>query len=97
MDQKPHPENGNSGPWWKEGVAVFGEVTGWIVVPIIGALYLGQYLDERQGTGNLYFLSLTLAAFIISSIGIGIVGVKYIKRVEKESQSKKNNSNGSNK
>ncbi|OGY91449.1 MAG: hypothetical protein A3B31_02060 [Candidatus Komeilibacteria bacterium RIFCSPLOWO2_01_FULL_53_11] len=78
------------GPWWKPAVAIFGEVTGWIVVPIIGALYLGRYLDERNGTTNLYFLGLTFLAFIISSIGIGIVGVKYIRSIEISNTKEKN-------
>lgn len=86
-------ESGND-PWWKPAVAVFGEVTGWIVAPVVGALYLGRYLDEKQGTGNLYFLSLTALAFIISCIGIGIVGVKYIRQMEEDSKEKKKDQNG---
>jgi len=89
------PENSQhreepDGSWWRPAVAIFGEVTGWIVVPIIGALYLGRYLDERNGTANLYFLGLTFLAFIISSIGIGIVGVKYIRSIEVSSTKEKN-------
>lgn len=53
---------------------------------MVGALYLGQYLDERQGTKNLYFLILTAAAFIITCTGIGILGVKYVKQMEEQSQ-----------
>ena len=84
----------DGGPWWKPAVAVFGEVTGWIVVPIIGALYLGRYLDEQQGTGNLYFLALTALAFIVSCVGIGIVGVKYIRQMEEDSKEKMKDQNG---
>lgn len=78
--------------WWQPGIAVFGEVTGWIVVPVIVALYLGRYLDEKQGTGNLYFFGLTILAFIISCIGIALMGKRYIKMVE-ESKKEKNNGN----
>ncbi|MBI4091064.1 MAG: AtpZ/AtpI family protein [Candidatus Komeilibacteria bacterium] len=88
---RPNGQDRTTGGWWKPAVAVFGEVTGWIVVPIVGALYLGRYLDEQQGTGNLYFLSLTALAFIISCIGIGIVGVKYIRQIEGESKKEKKN------
>lgn len=91
MPKDPEQEKTRSenDAWWKPAVVVFGEVTGWIVVPIIGALYLGRYLDERQSTGNVYFLSLTALAFIISCIGIGIVGVKYIRQIEVENKKKK--------
>ncbi len=82
------------GAWWEPAVAVFGEVTGWIVVPIIIALYLGKHLDEQQGTGNLYVLSLTGIAFVISCVGIGMIGARYIKQVEASNKNKKD-SNGS--
>ncbi len=73
---------------WKPALALFGEVTGWIVVPVLGALYLGKYLDEVQGTENLYFLGLTALAFIISCTGIGVIGVKYIRQMEQDQKAK---------
>ena len=66
---------------------MFAESTGWIAFPVIGALFLGRWLDEKQGTEPLYFLSITILAFIISSIGIGMTGVKYMKRIEKAEKS----------
>ena len=74
---------------------MFAESTGWIAFPVIGALYLGRWLDEKQGTEPLYFLSITAAAFIISSVGIGITGVKYMKQIEKEEDLKKKDENES--
>jgi hypothetical protein len=63
-------------------LTIFAETTGWIAFPVIGALFLGQWLDEKQGTGQLYFFSITALAFVISSVGIGLTGVKYMKRIE---------------
>ena len=85
------PTTANDHPWWQQGVALFGEVTGWIVVPLIAALYIGKYLDKKQGTGILYFLSLTALAFIISCIGIARLGIKYIRQMEEQDRTKKNN------
>jgi hypothetical protein len=65
-------------------LTAFAEMTGWIAFPIIAALYLGRWLDQRQDTGSLYFLSLTALAFIISCVGIGLVGAKYLKTINKE-------------
>ncbi|MBU2229436.1 AtpZ/AtpI family protein, partial [Patescibacteria group bacterium] len=59
--------------WWQPAVTIFGEVTGWIVVPIVLALFSGRYLDEKKGTEPWYFLSLTGVAFIISCVGITII------------------------
>jgi Kef-type K+ transport system membrane component KefB len=92
-NHRPETESGEK-LWWQPGIAVFGEVTGWIVVPVIAALYGGRYLDEKQGTGNAYFLGLTALAFIISCIGIALLGKRYIKMVE-ESKKAKNNGNES--
>lgn len=72
---------------------MFVETSGWIAIPVIGALYLGRWLDAKQGTEPLYFLSITAGAFIISCIGIGITGVKYIKQIEQEDKREKQ-SNG---
>ena len=70
---------------------MFAETTGWIAIPIIGALYLGRWLDAKQGTEPLYFLSITAGAFIISCVGIGMTGVKYIKQIEEEEKTNKEN------
>lgn len=68
--------------WLRQGMMMFAESTGWIAFPVVGALFLGRWLDDKQGTEPLYFLSITAVAFVISSIGIGITGVKYMKRIE---------------
>lgn len=76
-------QNRAKNEWLGQAMAMFVEATGWIAFPVIGALFLGRWLDQRQGTEPLYFLSITAAAFIISSVGIGMTGVKYMKRIEK--------------
>lgn len=76
-------------PWWHEGVSVFSQVTGWIVAPLVAALYGGQYLDERQASGNMYFLGLTGIAFIISCIGVARIGTRYIQRLSEEDKGNK--------
>ncbi|MFA6098225.1 MAG: AtpZ/AtpI family protein [Patescibacteria group bacterium] len=86
MDNKPQI------PWWQPAVTIFAEVTGWIAVPILIALFLGKYLDEKYGTDPWYYLGLTAVAFIISSTGIVIVAGKYIRQIEKENKNKKNES-----
>jgi len=75
-------------PWWQPALVVFAEVTGWIAVPIILALFLGRYLDERNNSEPWFFLGLTAIAFIISCSGMVIVAGKYIRQIEKEGQNK---------
>ena len=75
--------------WWHQGVKMFAQATGWIAFPVIGALFLGQWLDQKYDTGQLYFFSLTALAFIISCTGIGIIGVKYMKEAERTNKDNK--------
>lgn len=84
-------DKNNKNYWWQLGLKMFVESTGWVGIPVVGALYLGRWLDNKYETDPLYFLSITMLAFIISSIGIGITGVKYMKMIEKEEQQGKNN------
>lgn len=79
---KNNSKNKEQNDWLRLALTVFAETTGWIAFPVVGALFLGRYLDERQGTEPLYFLSITASAFIISSIGIARVGIKYMKQIE---------------
>ncbi len=71
-------------PWWQPGLEVFAEITGWIAAPIIIALYLGRWLDEKNNSEPLYYLSLTGVAFVVSCVGIVLVAGKYIKKMERE-------------
>ncbi len=74
--------------WWRRGLLAFAEATGYIAFPVIGALYLGQYLDNKYETGSFYFLLITGIAFIISCLGIARVGLKYLKDIDKEIKEK---------
>jgi hypothetical protein len=77
--------------WLNVGLRMFAESTGWIAIPVVGALYLGRYLDEKQNTGNLYFFSLTALAFIISCVGLSLIGMKYLKMLDQDKEKKKDN------
>lgn len=75
--------------WLAISLKIFAESSLAIAVPVVGALYLGRYLDDRQNTGNLYFLSLTATAFIISCISLARIGLKYMSMLDKDKVGKK--------
>ncbi|OHA43743.1 MAG: hypothetical protein A3G59_01680 [Candidatus Taylorbacteria bacterium RIFCSPLOWO2_12_FULL_47_20] len=82
---KENEQNLNKGNnWWKPGVEIFTQVSGWIAGPIILALIAGKALDTHFGTKPLIFLGLTGVAFLISSFGIVRVVSKYMKDIEKK-------------
>lgn len=91
----PEKDNKNKDDkeWLRQAMSIFVEASGWIAFPVIGALFLGRWLDQKQGTEPLYFLSITILAFIISSVGIGMTGVKYMKKIEREEELKKKDKN----
>lgn len=76
-------------PWWGPGLAVFAEVTGWIALPVVGALYLGRFLDEKYNTDPWFFLGLTAFSFIITSYGIVKLATRFIREAELEVRKKK--------
>ena len=85
MDENRQNLNtGNS--WWKPGVEIFTQVSGWIAGPIVLALIVGKYLDGRFGTKPWMFLGLTGLAFFISIFGIVRVVSKYMKNISEENK-----------
>jgi F0F1-type ATP synthase assembly protein I len=75
--------------WWKPGVEIFSQASGWIAGPIILALVLGKYLDGRFDTKPWIFIGLTGFAFLISSFGIIKVVTRYMKKIEEENKKEK--------
>lgn len=81
-------DNGPEKAWWQPALAVFGEITGWLVAPILGSLWLGKYLDQQFDSDPWFYLGLTAVAFIITIIGLVRIGSKYIKQMESEKREK---------
>jgi len=78
--------------WWKPGVEIFSQVSGWIVAPIVLALVFGKMLDTHYGTKPVIFLTLAGIGFLFSCFGIVRVVKKYIKEMKKISEEEiKNN------
>ena len=83
MEAEKSNKNIDKNYWWRIGLKIFAESSGWIAIPVIGALFLGKWLDDKYQTEPLYFLSITGIAFIISTIGIARLGMRYIREIEK--------------
>ncbi len=75
-------------PWWQPSLILFGKLSGWIAVPVILAVYLGEWLDQKYGTGPWLFLTSVVVAFGISSYGIIRDSLREMKRIEKQNQKK---------
>lgn len=82
-------ENKPQKAWWQPGLEIFAQITGWMVAPIVIALFAGKALDKKYHSEPWIFLGLTFVAFFISISGIVIITVKYIKQIERETKEKK--------
>lgn len=80
-----------SGNNWQKGLELFFQLSGWLVGPLIAALFLGRWLDEKYGTDPWLFLAATGFAFIITIFGIYKQAIKFIKNIEQEVKNKTNN------
>ncbi len=82
-------EKNNQNRGWQYGLSLFVQLSGWLAVPIIIALFLGKWLDEKYQTDPWWFLLCTAMAFIITIIGIIKETFKFIKQIEREGRKEK--------
>lgn len=82
----------NSGPWWKPGMQIMGEVSTWIIVPIVLALVFGKMLDAHFGTKPIIFLVFAGLGFMTTCLGIFKVTKNYTKKLKAEEKKDKQSS-----
>jgi len=71
-------------PWWRDGIIIFTKVSAYIAIPIILGSYIGNILDQKYNTNNLYFYILISIAFISTIYLIWKEMKIYKKKMEKE-------------
>lgn len=76
-------------PWWRDGVVIFIRVSTYIVIPIIIASLVGNFLDKKYNTGSLLFYILIAIAFLFTIYLIWREMKIYKKKIEREEKDKK--------
>jgi len=76
----------NQKSWWQPGLILFFRLSSWISFPIIIALFIGKWLDEKYNTQPWLFLSTMAIAFAFSVGGMIKETTKEIKKIEKEAK-----------
>ncbi|MFA6410299.1 MAG: AtpZ/AtpI family protein [Candidatus Buchananbacteria bacterium] len=76
---------------WQKGLSLFVQLSSWLVGPLIAALFLGNWLDQKFNTKPWLFLATTGFAFLITAFGLVKETTQYIKELEKEAKIKNNN------
>ena len=74
--------------WWQPAVQLFFELWGWLVIPVVVALFVGTWLDEQFGTEPLLFLVVTGTAFVITIYGIIKRSSDVLKQIKAKEQTK---------
>lgn len=79
--------------WWAPALELFSQLAGWLVFPILLAIFLGKWLDGKFGTEpRLYFLFVGIS-FIVTMVGLIRYSVKAMKKMErlgKQAEKEKN-------
>lgn len=76
-------------PWWRDGVIIFSKVSGYIIVPIILASYIGKSLDQKYNTEPKIFLVSVGIAFVSTILLIWREMRVYKKKIDKEENQQK--------
>ena len=71
-------------PWWQPALLMFSRMSGWIVGPIILAIFLGKWLDRKYGTEPWLFLACVGLAFVISMVGLVKDAFKEMEKLNKK-------------
>jgi len=82
--------------WWQPALVLFAKFSGWIVFPVIIAIYFGSWLDKKFNSKPIFFLGIVGLAFFISMFGLVKNVLEENKRIEKEEKEKKEKSDKNN-
>ena len=77
--------------WWQPAVFLFTKVSAWIVGPLLIALFLGKFIDQKFHTEPLFFIILISSAFLLSMIKLFKEVAQQMKIIEKYNTEKKEN------
>ncbi|MFA5359091.1 MAG: AtpZ/AtpI family protein [Patescibacteria group bacterium] len=75
--------------WWRPALILFFQLSGWIAFPVIGAIFIGQWLDKKYGTDPWLYLAAVGVAFVISTFGIVREAGAAIKQMEEFNKKEK--------
>ena len=71
--------------WWQDPMMMFVQLSGWIGIPVVIGVFVGQWLDKKYNTEPWLFLATVGFAFIISMIGIVKEAMTAFKKIDKDS------------
>ena len=87
--QKNDQEKNGRAAWWQPAIIMFLRLSAWIAAPVIIALFLGKWLDQKFNTAPWLFLALTSLAFLVSMGGLIKNTLEEYRKIEQASKTEK--------
>ncbi|OGF31644.1 hypothetical protein A2533_04115 [Candidatus Falkowbacteria bacterium RIFOXYD2_FULL_35_9] len=81
----------NEKKWWQPAMKLFGELTAWVAGPIIVAVFVGDWLDERYNKSPWIFLISIGIAFIITNIAVVKKSIQAMNEISSNSKKTEKN------
>jgi F0F1-type ATP synthase assembly protein I len=66
--------------WWQPAIEMFTRLSSWIVAPVIVALLVGKWLDEKYNIAPWGVLSAVGLAFLVSMFGLVHESVRVMQK-----------------
>jgi len=67
---------------WRDAMKLFSIVSGWVIGPIVFAVFFGNWLDDKNQSHPFFSLTSVGIAFIITCVGIVREALKAIKSLK---------------
>jgi F0F1-type ATP synthase assembly protein I len=79
----------NDKNWWIPAMKIFSKFSGWIVFPILIAVFVGQWLDRKFSSEPWFLLITVVLAFLVSMVGLVREASREYKKIDSEKLAKK--------
>jgi len=75
-------------PWWKPSLDLFIRLSSLIAAPVILAVFVGRWLDDKYQSEPWLFLACTGLAFVISMFGLIKITLQEFKKITNTKEEK---------
>ncbi len=74
---------------WSNGLNLFARLSGWIIAPVLLAVFVGGRLDARYGTAPWLLFLLMAIAFVTSMARMIIISLREFKKFDSKKEEEK--------
>ncbi len=94
MEEKNiQPKKEEQAAWWQPAIMLSLRLSVWIAGPVLAGVFVGKWLDKKNGTEPWMFLGAVGVAFLISMVGLVMNTMKEYKKIEQENKKAKKQDN----